>query len=516
MIYEENLIHNCAMCNTEYDMPHILPCGETMCGKCINKYTIEINKNAFVQCPYCDEKHQLPPNGFPINKAISKLLNEAPVEIYRGETYENLKSALKQIKEDCDQFNINIQYGIDKINEICSNLLNEVKMITEDKLEHIHKFSKAFSNEITNYKTECVSSFTNNSLYKETIKHFNQEIKDFYEEWSAYLNKSNPDEHEMKKAVEAATKLIESIKRKRFEFDNVLYNGKLIHYKHPTTELTSDYALGQLVYSRISIPGFEKLIKLDFKPYLIDKHSTYNQFKLQLLDDGSFLIAYYNPENHINLGIFNQDGALVSDLIKIKSFLFYLHILPYKNKIICSHYDADIKAYCLKIFNDDFKVKCAIHLNASISSIAANDKQMLVLLKSQLNFYDWELKPLMSVYESNRIGYPLCLPYETSQIDVDDYNYYFKHGNELSIISQENGSVKRIKEFECDLFRVNKNENTILAKSHVFDVMRVYDLKGELLTENNLEDYPASVNFFLIDKSNNVVFADEEHCDIYK
>ena len=164
MIYEENLIHNCATCNTEYDMPHILPCGETMCGKCVNKYTIEIHKNAFIHCPYCDERHQIPPNGFPINKAISKLLNEAPIEIYRGETYENLKSALKEIKEDSDQLNINIQYGVDKIDENCSNLLNEVKMITEDKLEHIHKFSKTFSNEIINYKTECVSSFTNNSL----------------------------------------------------------------------------------------------------------------------------------------------------------------------------------------------------------------------------------------------------------------------------------------------------------------------------------------------------------------
>ena len=79
MFYEENQVNKlfiCQKCNQKYDVPRLLPCGETICSYCVE--IIELTNSNEIKCPMCEVNHVKPSNGFPLNKAIFNLMNEKP------------------------------------------------------------------------------------------------------------------------------------------------------------------------------------------------------------------------------------------------------------------------------------------------------------------------------------------------------------------------------------------------------------------------------------------------------
>lgn len=63
---------NCKTCNCKLDEPKILPCGTTICTKCVD--LIEVKDSKF-KCVSCSNEHIYPADGFITNQALVNLLS---------------------------------------------------------------------------------------------------------------------------------------------------------------------------------------------------------------------------------------------------------------------------------------------------------------------------------------------------------------------------------------------------------------------------------------------------------
>ncbi len=102
MYFEINQVNDtllCQQCKGRLDIPKILPCGETICLSC--ETYIQINDNMF-DCFVCEQKHDMPKNGFLISKAILKMLKIEPTKVSRGEVLDKLEKSLENIQNKCN------------------------------------------------------------------------------------------------------------------------------------------------------------------------------------------------------------------------------------------------------------------------------------------------------------------------------------------------------------------------------------------------------------------------------
>ena len=93
--YEEKKISNalsCKKCHERLDEPRILPCGDSICTKCLS--TIKIKNKQVFDCIVCKKQHIMPENGLLINKVLLDLLSVQPTDVYRGKSVETLKESL--------------------------------------------------------------------------------------------------------------------------------------------------------------------------------------------------------------------------------------------------------------------------------------------------------------------------------------------------------------------------------------------------------------------------------------
>ena len=77
----------CLSCKTRYEIPKVLPCGYTICKSCELDLII-IKDTKKIECLFCNEEHELPKNGFPINKSIANMLGKSSLTVNRGDVHD--------------------------------------------------------------------------------------------------------------------------------------------------------------------------------------------------------------------------------------------------------------------------------------------------------------------------------------------------------------------------------------------------------------------------------------------
>ena len=56
---------NCKKRPKRLDESRLLPCGKTVCSECV--LSIQVKEKEF-QCLICQDKHEMPKNGLPVNE----------------------------------------------------------------------------------------------------------------------------------------------------------------------------------------------------------------------------------------------------------------------------------------------------------------------------------------------------------------------------------------------------------------------------------------------------------------
>lgn len=146
--------HECTICFVEYSdisKPHILPCGHTLCSKCI----VNMTKKQIITCPMCQKQFKSDLKSFPVNYAVfsstisrakntgntgnpsNEFLFENCVRLQKEiQALEKHEKNLEEIQEEVLIFNTKIYNDasvqanvvIDSIN----NAINQIKQKIDD------------------------------------------------------------------------------------------------------------------------------------------------------------------------------------------------------------------------------------------------------------------------------------------------------------------------------------------------------------------------------------------------
>jgi hypothetical protein len=60
--------------------------GNSICSHCVS--TIQLKENKEFQCIVCDELHEMPKNGLPLNKTVLEMLLVKSFNVARGKAFE--------------------------------------------------------------------------------------------------------------------------------------------------------------------------------------------------------------------------------------------------------------------------------------------------------------------------------------------------------------------------------------------------------------------------------------------
>ena len=129
----------CQLCTQKFELPVILPCGETLCKKHVHDRAsiLHSDDTLFSQgkfiCMFCNEEHKIPAKSFPANKAIEKLLEMNLDKLDLGKAHRNAKISYTNLNAKLDVF-VHLQNDpVYFIADYFSELINKVSQLTIGK-----------------------------------------------------------------------------------------------------------------------------------------------------------------------------------------------------------------------------------------------------------------------------------------------------------------------------------------------------------------------------------------------
>jgi hypothetical protein len=354
MFYDSNKIEsklNCSSCSIKYDIPKILPCGDTICNRCETKM-IKVMKS--YTCISCKKQHPIEVNGLPVNKIIKELLNLESEEIYRGALHEETKKLLIKNNESIKELRAINENPNEIVEQECNNLIDRVDINCESVISLVNQYRDEFFTEINLYRKNCIDN----------IKASQAETKDFVEKCE--LENLNSLQSLRKSCIDDST--IEEIKRRievkdlqiRDEiklYKNRILSDRLLVFEENVKNISKD-DFGSLVYhesaSRISIKAVAngRFVSADNNgnsPLIANRNvvGSWETFKMKKYPDGYITLMslsnnkYVTAENYGNSPLIaNRDIALEWELFLLISNCdgTYSFQAKINSKYVCADY----------------------------------------------------------------------------------------------------------------------------------------------------------------------------------
>ena len=154
-------ILKCNVCNSLLESPVVLPCSETIC----KKHVTEIK----IKCKFCNNDHQVPHNGFPSDKRLSKLLSREYYKINFEENHSKAVKSCKDFEKIIDEFKTTIDYPYYKILEYFNNIRKKLDVSKKVAISNIAKKHSILSKEVEKYEEEYYKKFKKEYESQKTI-----------------------------------------------------------------------------------------------------------------------------------------------------------------------------------------------------------------------------------------------------------------------------------------------------------------------------------------------------------
>ena len=246
---KENL--KCQICEQMFEIPKILPCGESICDPCakgIEAHSMSINKVGF-DCSFCSEVLEIHAKGFPINKQLDKLLKEESEEIIRGATAIKLKEVLNKIRVTSEDSTRQLKNVVNDVMEHCFSLRNAIQLKTEEKIQFINEKKEQQISTVDSYEKECISKIEDlgESGYSD-FRAAVDESKQFCKKWERYLQQLNIEDSQMSQAIEKGSEILFNLKPGSEKLRTSQLSDRTLKFEvNPISKLV----LGSLEVSRI-------------------------------------------------------------------------------------------------------------------------------------------------------------------------------------------------------------------------------------------------------------------------
>jgi len=246
MFYDINQVDNamlCQHCEGRLEEPKILPCGETICSFC--EASMQINDGIF-DCLVCKEKHEMPKNGLPNNKAILKMLSIKPTKVSRGKAFDKFQESLNDIRISINLIKNGIKRD-DYVKEHCIELRNNVQLVTEKAIQQINDFNTEIIKKIDVYEKEqlqmsqYIANISLNSSFKD-LNDFLKDMQSFYGENIKYLNENQTKDSVFEKLSSAAFSMNRLAKDKIKNLQRINLGGRVMKFE---TKFYDPISLGE-------------------------------------------------------------------------------------------------------------------------------------------------------------------------------------------------------------------------------------------------------------------------------
>jgi hypothetical protein len=181
-----------------------------------------------MDCPMCKQIHEIPQNGFMKNQALAKLATVKPKEISRGTIFQDLKSSMQKIEQECQSLDANLVAGQNRIREYCRGVRSDVSSAIEKWRENLNKFQTEFDEKIDSYENLCLNNYVDLGEEKTAYEKSINQAKEMCKEWTEYLKSTAPDDSIMEKASRAAKPILSELHSITEELRYRTFNGKLL------------------------------------------------------------------------------------------------------------------------------------------------------------------------------------------------------------------------------------------------------------------------------------------------
>jgi hypothetical protein len=505
-------IIECPSCSKQFDefdaLPLVLECGETCCSSCLTTHLKKhTEKSNTFKCVKCANTHELPKHStFPTNLLILKLAELFEKRKRINETSKTRKqSQVYGIDRKSSTANLSVISGeiSDKINQLKSEIEEDFR----STLGIINTYFSALLDELKSYESELIASHQRLSAYKENLDFdLHNELN---EKWHEHLDNLSLNRKEVVNSFELTSMLDKLLKTKKSDFHAQLFDS-IAKNSLESSKQSRRRCLRKADIKLKEVKNFVELKSFDLRKYLADRHPIIYRMKFEILENGHYVIAYFNSKMDVFFAILDGDKQLIKqfndDSMKIN--LYFMKLFRFKNRIMLYSY---FKELFVQVYDENMNKKLQISMSVPIISAVANDDNIFILTrKNHICTYDWEgnLMRENTEFEPN-------IPKVVTQFDVFHDVYIFKHEEGVVVLDSHDGSV--ISKFEAygHRFLLNANETLLIILNNQTKIISYFDFYGKRLYEKQIKDHPGELGLLFNMSKEEMVFADFERSIIY-
>lgn len=482
MICLEDIIADiltCPKCKQKFDDPRILPCGETLCHRCILLNFDAINNG--INCDYCMFFHKLSLTfiAFPPNKRIEKLLEQEEIKIIESNLFNQFKQLLSDLKQASEDLKTNKNNSVLNVKEYCDSLRHDMQLTTDNLIAEIQKQKEKLLGEIQIYENECLKhiekvtpclNFELNSVLLDSHK--------FQNKWNEYLSFQVVKESDLSNARESGSELLRRLNKEKNVLKQFQLNENIAIFRASKVDLN---LIGIIHYENLahSLIIMEKFCKIDLKYKLNAIDITYfDSFYVQCFEDGDFLFSFPSSPFNIKLILFRY-GSVLKDYEIVQPTSKFKQTI-HKNKIFlfCSY------SQKLRLLDKNFSTLDEINVGEEILSLTATDDLLYCLTDKNIVLkYDHSLKLTQRIKVNQETLDGIIVP-ETKLSNLKAHKDFLYLSNPNGIIAI---NLRNLKEFKK--IKINEKQFIFYGEKIVSlnnGNLIFYDLNGQFVQKQEL------------------------------
>lgn len=570
-------IIKCLNCGKIFDNPKLLPCGNSICLKCLQNINFCVEK-----CKFCSEKHIIDANHLKVNQELLKLMqqyksqspavatvalktastittssnggsgsyqydnmqqqyepkqqllhddNESSLPIITGsnraEMCAKLEPYMTNLKEKIDLINNGYDSSRDKIESEFEKISDEITQAADLLIAEINRKKATMLRDIESYKNEMLLDYTERFSQNRQFETFKNDMNTVFTGINRDFARLNPhtcDVQRLRNLLQRMEKLNACINdhQKLLPETDPKIGLAFIRNQHPFIDVPF---IGDITY--------ESIYKIDVKSKIDYFNNNYQQrvfdFSRLIGDDpltknigiiskNKFLILHEKIIGKVKLTfakIVYYDSSILHEL-EIKDVGNFVTYLIY-DKYILLAFKNSRKNYILQMYDLSLTMLKDVEVNYEISYLLMNDDRIFVIAESkpQINEYDLELKYRLSFGQMSNEKKPFYVKEEIIAINAE--KIFVKYDSVLRLVCRNTGlilnTIEKIDNLKQSTIFLDYQKEKYIVFNG-YDKVTYYNHKGEQITHNKLRNVNKKFHEFQFSRSGHFAFINYDECTI--
>jgi len=198
----------------------------------VNEILLCQNCQAQLEGPKSQQKHEMPKNGLPDNKVVSKMVSIKPTKVSRGKAVDLLEESLVEILKKQKNIKKRIENSTDLVKEYCINLRSDIQLKTEEAIQQINDINSEIIDQIDKYEKELIEFNKVNSKSLDEYNKVSKELEEFHSiSNTELLSKNNIDERLVIRSNKKAARFIKESDSEIQNLNDIIFDRKLLIFE---------------------------------------------------------------------------------------------------------------------------------------------------------------------------------------------------------------------------------------------------------------------------------------------